>query len=222
MRVLGGGQAVFALSQPAVTCRPEVEAQDNRTLLFDDPDPRDLWVGRLPLADHLRSTGMDSVLAIRTFMRQRDWSAFEARCKSGGAPGGHPSGVMSLALMGTMMGQSSLRLLEGLARADVRMWWLTGGVMPDHSAIGRFLNRYSDLITETFFEELTRAVIRLLGNDEKMIAVDATVIQAAAARLGAIKKEALHRFVEREPLRRIHECAFGVLALESEPVDPRL
>jgi protein phosphatase len=34
--------------------------------------------------------------------------------------------------------------------------------------------------------------------------------------------EALHRFVEREPLFRVHECVFGVLALESEPVDPRL
>ena len=34
--------------------------------------------------------------------------------------------------------------------------------------------------------------------------------------------EALHRFVEREPLRRVHECVFGILALESEPVDPRL
>jgi protein phosphatase len=34
--------------------------------------------------------------------------------------------------------------------------------------------------------------------------------------------EALERFVRREPLRRVHECVFGVLALESEPVDPRL
>jgi protein phosphatase len=34
--------------------------------------------------------------------------------------------------------------------------------------------------------------------------------------------EALERFVAREPLRRVHECVFGVLALESEPVDPRL
>ena len=34
--------------------------------------------------------------------------------------------------------------------------------------------------------------------------------------------EALSRFVERMPLRAIHECVFGVLALESEPVDPRL
>jgi protein phosphatase len=34
--------------------------------------------------------------------------------------------------------------------------------------------------------------------------------------------EALERFVRREPLYRVHECVFVVLALESEPVDPRL
>ena len=34
--------------------------------------------------------------------------------------------------------------------------------------------------------------------------------------------EALERFVAREPLYRVHECVFGVLAMESEPVDPRL
>ena len=34
--------------------------------------------------------------------------------------------------------------------------------------------------------------------------------------------EGLERFVQNEPLRRVHECVFGVLALESEPVDPRL
>jgi protein phosphatase len=34
--------------------------------------------------------------------------------------------------------------------------------------------------------------------------------------------EALERFVAGEPLYRVHGCVFGVLALESEPVDPRL
>ena len=34
--------------------------------------------------------------------------------------------------------------------------------------------------------------------------------------------ESLARFVRRDPLYKVHECAFGVLALESEPVDPRL
>ncbi len=43
-----------------------------------------------------------------------------------------------------------------------------------------------------------------------------------AAREHALGFEALHRFVEREPLHRVHECVFGVLALESEPIDPRL
>lgn len=38
----------------------------------------------------------------------------------------------------------------------------------------------------------------------------------------ALGIEALERFVSHEPLRRVHECVFGVLALESEPVDPRL
>jgi len=43
-----------------------------------------------------------------------------------------------------------------------------------------------------------------------------------AGREFALGHEALHRFVERAPLRQVHECVFGVLALESEPVDPRL
>jgi protein phosphatase len=43
-----------------------------------------------------------------------------------------------------------------------------------------------------------------------------------AAREFALGIEALERFVRGEPLRRVHECCFGVLALESEPVDPRL
>jgi polynucleotide kinase-phosphatase len=38
----------------------------------------------------------------------------------------------------------------------------------------------------------------------------------------ALGAEGLERFTRREPLFRVHECVFGVLALESEPVDPRL
>jgi protein phosphatase len=46
--------------------------------------------------------------------------------------------------------------------------------------------------------------------------------RSLALREFALGVEALDRFVRREPLRRVHECVFGVLALESEPVDPRL
>jgi polynucleotide kinase-phosphatase len=46
--------------------------------------------------------------------------------------------------------------------------------------------------------------------------------RSLALREFALGIEALERFVQKEPLRRVHECVFGVLALESEPVDPRL
>ncbi len=46
--------------------------------------------------------------------------------------------------------------------------------------------------------------------------------RALALREFALGIEALERFVAGEPLYRVHECVFGVLALESEPVDPRL
>jgi hypothetical protein len=46
--------------------------------------------------------------------------------------------------------------------------------------------------------------------------------RSLALREFALGIEALERFVRREPLRRVHECVFAVLALESEPVDPRL
>jgi protein phosphatase len=46
--------------------------------------------------------------------------------------------------------------------------------------------------------------------------------RSLALREFSLGVESLERFVRKEPLRRIHECVFGVLALESEPVDPRL
>ena len=46
--------------------------------------------------------------------------------------------------------------------------------------------------------------------------------RSLASREFALGIEALERFVACEPLRRVHKCVFGILALESEPVDPRL
>lgn len=46
--------------------------------------------------------------------------------------------------------------------------------------------------------------------------------RSLALREFSLGMESLSRFVDKEPLYRVHECAFGVLAFESEPVDPRL
>lgn len=63
----------------------------------------------------------------------------------------------------------------------------------------------------TFAENLSRLRKRGLATKRSL-----------ALREFALGIEALERFVRQEPLRRVHECVFGVLALESEPVDPRL
>ena len=63
----------------------------------------------------------------------------------------------------------------------------------------------------TLPENLVRLKSRGLGRKRSL-----------ALREFALGVEALERFVQNEPLRRVHECVFGVLALESEPVDPRL
>jgi protein phosphatase len=46
--------------------------------------------------------------------------------------------------------------------------------------------------------------------------------RSLAAREYALGLEGLDRVARGEPLWRVHECVFAVLALESEPVDPRL
>lgn len=46
--------------------------------------------------------------------------------------------------------------------------------------------------------------------------------RSLAAREYALGIEALHRFTAGEPLWRVHQAVFGVLALESDPIDPRL
>lgn len=46
--------------------------------------------------------------------------------------------------------------------------------------------------------------------------------RSLALREFALGVEGLERFVKREELRKVHECVFGVLGLESEEVDPRL
>ena len=60
-------------------------------------------------------------------------------------------------------------------------------------------------------EQLSRLRERGLGHKRSL-----------AVREFSLGIEALERFVRNEPLHRVHECVFGVLALESEPVDPRL
>jgi protein phosphatase len=62
----------------------------------------------------------------------------------------------------------------------------------------------------------------IAGNADRLRERNLGRKRSLAASEFALGVEALERFVRREPAFRVHECVFGVLALESEPVDPRL
>ncbi|WP_435018835.1 polynucleotide kinase-phosphatase [Tundrisphaera sp. TA3] len=62
----------------------------------------------------------------------------------------------------------------------------------------------------------------LPGNLDRLRARGLGRKRSLALREFALGVEALERFARGEPLYRIHECVAGILALEAEPVDPRL
>jgi protein phosphatase len=61
-----------------------------------------------------------------------------------------------------------------------------------------------------------------LGNLERLRDRNLGHKRSLALREYALGLESLERLARGEPLWRVHEAVFGVLALESEPVDPRL
>ncbi|MFB9865634.1 polynucleotide kinase-phosphatase [Rufibacter immobilis] len=60
------------------------------------------------------------------------------------------------------------------------------------------------------------------GNLERLKQRSVKAKRELAIQEFSLSVESLQRFVSQEPLRRVHECVFGVLAMESEAVDPRL
>lgn len=60
------------------------------------------------------------------------------------------------------------------------------------------------------------------GNLQRLRDRDLGHKRSMALREYALGVEAIERFVADEPLWRVHQAVFGVLAMESEPVDPRL
>ena len=148
----------------------------------------------------------------------------------------HMDTLARLAAHDPMLMQTAYRVVpldEEPARADAVAWWyaltLAGGegmvVKPEHwlARNGRSLVQpalkcrgpeYLRIIYGPEYdapEHLERLRSRGLGAKRSL-----------SMREFALGVEGLYRFVERQPLWRVHECVFGVLALESEPVDPRL
>lgn len=183
-------------------CVPADNARASRATAkpphFDYPEAGVIQVGGLSLEEHLKQSGIRDVFVIRPFLDAQDWQPFEVAYSCIGRPAYAPQAMLGLILYGIMQGQSSLRELEHLARINLSCWWLTGGIMPDHSVIGRFIVLHGGLLTDSFFEALTRQVLKATRSGVDRTAGDGTIVEAAASRYRLVKQEALNKAVEKQ------------------------
>lgn len=164
---------------------------------FIDPDPRDILLNQVRLDAHLKQTGQTQALKVRKLLAGLDWAEFEREYRVGGRRPYAPRAMLGLILYGIMQGISSLRMLEALARTDLGSMWISGGILPDHSVIGRFIQRHAELLSGEFFEQLTVRVLKVTRSGTQTVAGDGSVIEAAASRFQLMKAEALSQAIEK-------------------------
>jgi transposase len=173
---------------------------------FVNPSPELLYIGNVRLDAYLSHSGLGYVLKLREYIFSSDLTPFLSGYSSLGRRAIHPGILLSLILYGIMEGKWSLRSLEEMAVKDSCAWWLCGGVQPDHSTIGKFLNHFGDILTEDYFVSLSQRLVEHLHLSGGMVAGDGTVIEAVSSRYRAIKQEAAaqaaaeaHADLERHP-----------------------
>ena len=93
-----------------------------------------------------------------------------------------------------------------------------------------FIERYSGKIVQPAIKCRGREYLRIIYGADYTMPKNLKALKkrglgrkrSMALKEFALGVEALERFVAKHPLRKVHECVFGILAMESEEVDPRL
>jgi protein phosphatase len=126
-----------------------------------------------------------------------------------------------------------LDLAEPAARAKGVEWWESLTAAGGEGMVVKpkdFIARGSRGLAQPAVKCRGREYLRIIygpeytdpGQIERLRERGLATKRSMALREFALGIEGLRRFIAGAPLRRVHECVFGVLALESEPVDPRL
>jgi len=126
-----------------------------------------------------------------------------------------------------------LDLTDAGACAEAAQWWETLTATGGEGMVVKprdFIARGSKGLLQPALKVRGREYLRIIYGPEydapehliRLRERGLTGKRNLALREFALGHEALRRFVAGEPLRRVHECVFAVLALESEPIDPRL
>jgi transposase len=160
------------------------------TIEFLNPPPEAIFIGEAPLRQYLRQNGLTWVIRLRRLLAKSDLSGFVSAYDPQGRKAIHPVVMLGLIVYGILERRWSLRDLESLARRDVGAWWLCGGLQPDHSTIGKFIQLHRAVLSEPYFVDLTRLLVKKLRLPAGEVAGDGTVMEAAASRYRALQAEA--------------------------------
>lgn len=175
-------------TDPGLDEGPKLEAAPRAS--FVDPSPTKLTIGPESLDAYLKSSRRTDVFEVRRLVRSVDYTEFFKRYLAQGRAPYHPALMVGLILYSLMRGRRSLREIEDFARENVSAWWLTGGACPDHASIGRFIERFGDLLVGELFEQLTAKILKETGTSGSDLAGDGTTIASMASRFGLLQEEA--------------------------------
>lgn len=126
-----------------------------------------------------------------------------------------------------------VELEDSAALAAATQWWVELTAQGGEGMVVKpmdFITRGADGLLQPALKCRGREYLRIIygpdydepKNLERLRRRGLSAKRSLASREFCLGVEALMRFVGMQPLRLVHECVFGVLALESEPVDPRL
>ena len=187
------GQQMGLFTGKALNDTPTRDTASAKPVRFNEGEVGELSLGSVSVESYLREMGERDAFAVREVLSVMDFNAMESSYRGGGRPPYGPRQMLGLVLYGVMQGVSSLRGLERLSRLNMGCMWACGGILPDHSVLGRFVQRHGEELREFGVKELTREVLRRTGSDTGSLAGDGTVAQAAASAYRKLSEEAAQR-----------------------------
>jgi len=180
------------VSEPGARLRHGVAS----SRVFIAPKRHELFIGNTRFDEHLEQAGLSEPLKVAALLQSYDWSEFEARYASSGRAPYAPEAMVGVILYGTMQGISSLRTLEKFARTDLGCLWVSGGICPDHTSIGRFIVQHHESFSGELFEQITAGALQATRSDGKSLAGDGTVVEASCSHYGLLHEEAIRANAE--------------------------
>lgn len=150
-----------------------------------------IQIGDRSLEQHLIEADIRPPFYMKEILSQQDWTIFEKPHQQKKRRPYAPQAMVGLILYGLMQGLSSLRDLERLARVDLGCMFITDGICPDFSSIGYFIRRHQTILSDLFFLNLTKSILKLTRSGVRSLAGDGTIIEAASSRYKLMRQEAL-------------------------------